>query len=102
MSHARLVDDPDRAAEFLVACLDDRGVFRDRHHDISVAHDVQQRHASTRQRFEVIDRIVPVRQGIGLGQAVGLQAGLPRTATAFPLSLALPRPLGRPSTPENL
>lgn len=54
MPHARLADERDVAAQFLVTLGDEAGVLLPRHHVVRVAEDVQQRHLRFRQRREAV------------------------------------------------
>ena len=78
-----------RPAELLVALLDDRAVLRVGDHVVGVAAEQEQGHLGLGQRCEVVDRVLRVRQGLGLGlEVVVLLELLPVAGAALALSLA--------------
>ncbi len=91
VADARLDNHFDRTAESLVPLFDELRVLLERHDVVGVAANVQEGHLQLCQRGEVVDRVELIGQGLGLGEAVGVE-------TAFPIAgepLPLPRPPGQ-------
>ncbi len=87
MANARFANHFDLATQLLESLLNKSGVFCNRYDLVTGTHDVQERDFHLRQWSQLIDGISPELYRCGLGQAIGLQAGLPTAGTSFADSL---------------
>ena len=87
MPHPGFVNDFECAAQLLVACLGNGGVFRHGHDLIRIPHHVDDGDARLGERGKIIERITLIGERLCFRHAVGFQAGLP--AFTFTLACAL-------------
>lgn len=88
MANTRFADHLDLATQLLESLLDYGRVFCDGYDLVTGPHDMQERNLHLRQRGQLINGIPPELQRFCLGQAIGLQAGLPAAGTSLAASLA--------------
>ena len=86
---ARLVNNLKRAAQRLVALLNDLGIFRRRHRVVRIAADVDERDFRLGQRGEPVNRIAGISERLGLVfETIALDQGSPVAPAALSLALA--------------